>query len=459
MRKTAAIPERRSAASTKARRSSGAAPPEPAPAKSKPPAAKRGATTAKAKSSPLAGGAAGGSTKKTARVAAGQTAGAPKAPSARNAAAPTSEPAAVTTGKQQARAGKPAATVAARKSATGSSGRAVAKATRSGAAPSMPDKTIAPPAKASAVKSAAAKTRASKERPAGSTGRADRAASSPAAARGTSASGKAARPNAVPKATPGKAKQRAVAKAVEVPASGPAGAGRKAPAGRRSGKSQPGPELPSAQDPGAPGEAAVLLHRPQVETPSVNARMLAEATARITARRARDMLPVRIATRRLVLRAPIRGDVPKLVKLADNPSISRWLSRLPSPYTRADAVAFVEIFAQRADERPFVITLDDALIGIVGFSFRDGRPPELGYWLGEPFWGGGYATEAVRGLIDAAHGTGLYGLIAARCLVDNLASAKVLEKAGFKKTGKIVEDHGGDRRTILMFELEAPRWT
>ena len=187
--------------------------------------------------------------------------------------------------------------------------------------------------------------------------------------------------------------------------------------------------------------------------------MLAEATARISARRARDMLPVRIATRRLVLRAPIRGDVPDLVKHADNRNVARWLARLPSPYTRADAIAFVEIFAQRADERPFVITLDDAAIGVVGFSFHEGRPPELGYWLGEPFWGQGYATEAVRGLIDAAQATGLYGLIAARCVADNIASAKVLEKAGFKATGRVVEDQGPDRRTILTFELEAPRWT
>jgi RimJ/RimL family protein N-acetyltransferase len=187
--------------------------------------------------------------------------------------------------------------------------------------------------------------------------------------------------------------------------------------------------------------------------------VLAEATARITARRARDMLPVRITTRRLVLRAPIRGDVPDLVKHADNRNIARWLARLPSPYTRADAIAFVEIFAQRADQRPFVITLDNAVIGVVGFTFRDGYPPEIGYWLGEPFWGQGYAAEAVRGLIDAAHQTGLYGLITARSLEDNIASIKVLESAGFKRTGQVLEDHGPEKRKILTFELEAPRWT
>lgn len=206
-------------------------------------------------------------------------------------------------------------------------------------------------------------------------------------------------------------------------------------------------------------ETAVLLRRPQIETPTASARMLAEATARITARRARDMLPVSIQTRRLVLRAPIRGDVPELVKLADNRNIAQWLARLPSPYTRADAIAFVEIFAQRADERAYAITLDGTFIGVVGFSFREGRPPELGYWLGEPYWGQGYMTEAVRGLVDAAHATGLYPLIGARCRAENAASIAILEKTGFKRVGKVdIEEHAGEKRKILSFELEAPRW-
>jgi RimJ/RimL family protein N-acetyltransferase len=151
--------------------------------------------------------------------------------------------------------------------------------------------------------------------------------------------------------------------------------------------------------------------------------------------------------------------VSELVKLADNRTIAHWLARLPSPYTRADAIAFVEIFAQRADERAYAITLNGTFIGVVGFSFREGRPPELGYWLGEPYWGQGYMTEAVRGLIDAAHSTGLYGLIGARARAENEASISILEKTGFKRVGKIdIEEYGGEKRKIVSFELEAPRW-
>jgi RimJ/RimL family protein N-acetyltransferase len=186
---------------------------------------------------------------------------------------------------------------------------------------------------------------------------------------------------------------------------------------------------------------------------------LEAATHRLTMRRLRDMLPGRIATRRLVLRAPIRGDVPDMVRLADNREIASRLATLPSPYTRADAVGFIEIIAQRPDERPYAITLDERLIGVIGFSFVAGKPPELGYWLGQPHWGKGYMTEAARGLIEAAHGTGSFATIVAQALADNGASIHVLEKAGFKRSGKGKGAVGNiTGKPMVFFTLERPRW-
>ncbi len=102
----------------------------------------------------------------------------------------------------------------------------------------------------------------------------------------------------------------------------------------------------------------------------------------------------------------MRGDVPAIAALADNKAIAEKLARLPSPYTRADAIAFVEIFAQRADERPYAITTQAGeFLGIVGFSYAMGQHPELGYWLGEPHWGEASPGEAVKGLIEAAFAT------------------------------------------------------
>ncbi|MEO6014916.1 MAG: GNAT family N-acetyltransferase [Devosia sp.] len=188
-------------------------------------------------------------------------------------------------------------------------------------------------------------------------------------------------------------------------------------------------------------------------------RELAVATHRLTMRRVRDSLPGKIATKRLVLRAPIRGDVPDLVKLADNKAIANRLARLPSPYTRADAVGFVEIFAQRPDERPYAITLGERLIGVVGFTFFEDRPPEIGYWLGEPHWGQGYMTEAAAGLIEAAHKTHFFDLIGGRALADNAGSINVLEKLGFKRIGK-GKSKGliNSGEPLVELQLVRPRW-
>jgi RimJ/RimL family protein N-acetyltransferase len=188
--------------------------------------------------------------------------------------------------------------------------------------------------------------------------------------------------------------------------------------------------------------------------------MLKTATQRLSFRRTRDVLPTRIETPRLVLRAPMRGDVPAIAKLADNRRIAERLSRLPSPYTRADAIAFVEIFAQRADERPFAITLasNGDLLGIVGFTFTMGQHPELGYWLGEPHWGKGFMSEAVKALIDAAHATQLFPVMRARALQDNAASINVLERSGFKNVGVDIDPFGTNQgQPIFLFRLEQPR--
>jgi RimJ/RimL family protein N-acetyltransferase len=186
---------------------------------------------------------------------------------------------------------------------------------------------------------------------------------------------------------------------------------------------------------------------------------LAAATHRLTMRRIRDMLPGKISTKRLVLRAPMRGDVPDLVRLADNKAIAIKQARLPSPYTRADAVGFVEIFSQRADERPYAITLNDRFVGVIGFSYHEGKPPELGYWLGEPHWGQGIMTEAGRALIEAAHPTHQYDLIVARALADNAGSLNVLEKLGFKRKGKAKSEASANfGKPIVLLELQRPRW-
>jgi RimJ/RimL family protein N-acetyltransferase len=207
-------------------------------------------------------------------------------------------------------------------------------------------------------------------------------------------------------------------------------------------------------------EALLPRRRTQLMGPAAQAKALADATAKLAARKQRDALPHRIETPRLVLRAPIRGDVPDMVKLADNRKIHEVLARLPNPYTRADGIAFVEIFAQRADERPYAITISDQFIGVIGFTYAAGEPPEIGYWLGEPHWGKGIMSEAAKALTEAAFATRLYPKLRARALASNAGSLNVLEKTGFKRIGEgpdpIAHRSGA---LVVSLELEQPKWT
>lgn len=206
-------------------------------------------------------------------------------------------------------------------------------------------------------------------------------------------------------------------------------------------------------------EEPVFPVRRSAASMAAEKRALEAATHALSARRQRDLLPGKIVTPRLVLRAPIRGDVPDLVRLADNRKIFEVLARLPHPYTRADGIAFVEIMAQRADERPYAITMKGEFLGIVGFSYAEGEPPELGYWLGEPYWGMGIMSEAVKALIEAAFATHAYPRIKSRALASNAGSLNVLEKAGFKRIREGLDTVGNcSGKSTVYLELEQPKW-
>lgn len=168
---------------------------------------------------------------------------------------------------------------------------------------------------------------------------------------------------------------------------------------------------------------------------------LIAAQEKYAARRLRDSLPLRIETQRLVLRAPMRADAHDLAALADNIEIASRLSRLPHPYRLDHALGFIEDIATGPSERPYAITLKDRLIGVIGLTFLE-PVPEIGYWLGQPYWGQGYATEAGMAMLAAADATGRFSRYQARALISNDGSRNVLEKLGFVATGVDVDKAG-----------------
>jgi len=144
-------------------------------------------------------------------------------------------------------------------------------------------------------------------------------------------------------------------------------------------------------------------------------------------------IPV-LETERLTLRAPRRKDVTALALLANDRRIAENTTRIPHPYGIDDAERFIATVNKREGEACFVIKLDDTLIGACGIDPREDGP-EIGYWLGVPFWGHGCATEAVRAVIDHAFGDLQHETLQAGARVSNPAARRVLEKCAFQWTG------------------------
>jgi RimJ/RimL family protein N-acetyltransferase len=144
-------------------------------------------------------------------------------------------------------------------------------------------------------------------------------------------------------------------------------------------------------------------------------------------------IPV-LATGRLTLRAPRHEDVKALAHLANDRRIAVNTARIPHPYGVADAKQFIAAVNRRDGEAAFAITLGGAVIGVCGIDPREDGV-ELGYWLGVDYWGRGFATEAVRAVIDYAFGELEHDTLVAGARVSNPASRRVLEKCAFQWSG------------------------
>jgi ribosomal-protein-alanine N-acetyltransferase len=155
--------------------------------------------------------------------------------------------------------------------------------------------------------------------------------------------------------------------------------------------------------------------------------------------------PQELTTARLLLRPLEQGDTPAIVRLAGAREIGSMTANIPHPYTEQDARAFLA----RASEEfrsglsvSFAICVSPAreLCGAVGLNIAPAHQrAELGYWIGVPFWGKGYATEAARAVVAFGFRTlGLHRIFAFH-FAENAASGRVLEKIGMRHEGRLRE--------------------
>jgi RimJ/RimL family protein N-acetyltransferase len=141
-----------------------------------------------------------------------------------------------------------------------------------------------------------------------------------------------------------------------------------------------------------------------------------------------------LETERLVLRASRLADAKAIARLANDRRVAENTARIPHPYHLDDAEQFIAGANRHVGEATFAIVLKGEVIGMCGVEPRDGSA-EIGYWAGVPYWNHGFATEAVRAVIDHAFSELGHEALQAGARVTNPASRRVLEKCGFQWTG------------------------
>lgn len=153
------------------------------------------------------------------------------------------------------------------------------------------------------------------------------------------------------------------------------------------------------------------------------------------------MTPLPLTGRHCTVRLWQASDVDALVRHADNINVAKQLrDRFPHPYTRAHAVAFLRHAADGEPHTNLAIEVENEAAGGIGFV-RGGDverfSAEIGYWLGERFWGRGIVTEALTLVTGYAFRSCNLLRLFALPFADNVASARVLEKAGYLLEGTL----------------------
>lgn len=136
---------------------------------------------------------------------------------------------------------------------------------------------------------------------------------------------------------------------------------------------------------------------------------------------------------RLTYRELRPNDAARITDLAGDWDVARMTARIPYPYSVPQACEWIG--SLEPDEVVRVIELDGELIGAVGYNSAADGTVEFGYWIGRPWWGRGYATEAAETLVRHCFDT--IGVPRLTCchFVDNPASQRIITKLGFKLIG------------------------
>ena len=161
-------------------------------------------------------------------------------------------------------------------------------------------------------------------------------------------------------------------------------------------------------------------------------------------------------SRRLTFRELRESDAERIAYLAGDWDIARMTARIPYPYSEPQAHEWLR--GIEPGEFVRAIELKGELIGAVGYMPASDGSAEIGYWIGRPWWGKGYATEAAQALIRYCFGPAGFSRLTCCHSIDNPASARVIAKLGFRRLGPAkawCEARGAEIDTVL-YERRRP---
>ncbi len=139
------------------------------------------------------------------------------------------------------------------------------------------------------------------------------------------------------------------------------------------------------------------------------------------------------------LRPLTKQDAPVMANLANN--IEIWKNvrdYFPHPYQLSDAETYISKIAENQNNHVFAIEFDNQFVGITGFFGQADvyrHSAEIGYWIGQPYWGKGIGTSAISQLCDIAFNQVGVRRLYAGVFGYNIGSCRLLEKAGFSLEG------------------------
>ena len=147
-----------------------------------------------------------------------------------------------------------------------------------------------------------------------------------------------------------------------------------------------------------------------------------------------------LAEGQIVLRSPVEKDIPFIAKLANNKKVwDNLRDYFPHPYSEDDARSFLDMIKAEKPCLTFAIEYDKQFCGIISLAPQGDvykKTAEIGYWLGEPYWGKGIMTIAVKLMTGYAFSPQLdFIRLYAGVFEYNIASMRILVKNGYTKEG------------------------